>query len=105
VISLISLFVRGGGEISPVSRYGRWYARGSYSDRLRTIIAVALVVLFLLARFAIPGLATLFVGMNAPILFLAFLLFLAWPEGAMHDKRIAVAIMAVVLILLFLHIL
>jgi hypothetical protein len=91
--------------MSPASRYGRWYARGSYSDRFRTIIAVALVVLFLLAKFAIPGLATLFVGMNVPVLFLAFLLFLGWPEGAMHDKRIAVAIMAVVLILMLLHIL
>lgn len=91
--------------MSPVSRYGRIYARGSYFDRFRTIIAVALVVLYLLAKFAIPGLATLFIGMNVPILFLAFLLFLGWPEGAMQDKRIAVGIMLVVLILLFLHIL
>ena len=91
--------------MSPVSRYGRWYARGSYSDRVRTIIAVALVVLFLLAKFALPGLAALFVGINVPILFLLFLLFLGWPVGAMHDKRIAVVIMAVVLVLLLLHIL
>jgi len=91
--------------MSPVSRYGRWYARGSYSDRVRTIIAVALVVLFLLAKFVVPSLAALFVGMNVPILFLLFLLFLAWPVGAMHDKRIAVAVMAVVLVLLLLHIL
>ena len=91
--------------MSRVSRYGRWYARGAYGERLRTIIAVALVVLFLLAKFAIPGLAALFVGMNVPVLFVAFLLFLAWPVGAMHDKRIATAIMAVVLILMLLHIL
>jgi hypothetical protein len=87
------------------SRYGRLYSRGSYSDRVRTIIAVVLVALFLLAKFAAPGLAGLFVGMNVPLLFLAFLLFLGWPIGAMKDKRIAVGIMAVVLILMFLHIL
>jgi hypothetical protein len=86
-------------------RYGRLYSRGSYSDRARTIVAVGLVALFLLAKFAAPGLAGLFVGMNVPILFLAFVLFLAWPVGAMHDKRIAVGIMAGVLILMFLHIL
>lgn len=91
--------------MSRVSRYGRWYARGAYGERLRTIIAVALVVLFLLAKFAIPGLAALFVGMNVPVLFVAFLLFLAWPVGAMHDKRVATAIMAVVLILMLVHIL
>ena len=91
--------------MSPVSRYGRGYARGSYFDRFRTIIAVALVVLFLLAKFAIPGLAGLFVGMNVPLLVVLFLLFLAWPEGAMHDKRIAVGVMVVFLLLLFFHIL
>jgi hypothetical protein len=91
--------------MSRVSRYGRLYSPGSYSDRVRTIIAVALVALYLLARFAVPGLAGLFVGMNVPVLFVAFLLFLGWPVGAMHDKRIAVGIMVVVLILLFLHIL
>jgi hypothetical protein len=90
--------------MSPVSRYGRWYARGSYSDRLRTILAVAIVVLYLLARVAVPGLASLFVGMSVPFLVLIFLLFLAWPQGAMHDKRIAVGVMAVFLILLALHI-
>ena len=66
--------------MSPVSRYGRLYSRGAYSDRLRTILAVAIVVLL-------------------------FLLFLGWPEGAMHDKRIAVGVMTVFLILLALHIL
>lgn len=91
--------------MSRVSRYGRWYARGAYGERLRTIIAVALVVLFLIAKFTSPGLAALFVGMNVPVLFVAFLLFLAWPVGAMHDKRIATAIMAVVLILMLAHIL
>ena len=91
--------------MSPVSRYGRFYARGSYNDRVRTIIAVVLIVLYLLAKFAIPGLAGLFIGMNVPILFLLFLLFLGWPEGAMHDKRIAVGIMVVFLLLLFFHIL
>jgi hypothetical protein len=90
--------------MSPVSRYGRLYARGSYSARTRTIIAVALVVLYLLAKFAVPGLLGLFVGMNVPILFLLFLLVLGWPEGAMHDKRIAVGIMAVFLLLLFFHV-
>jgi hypothetical protein len=89
----------------PISRYGRVYARGSYSDRVRTIIAVVLVALLVLARFAIPSLAGLFVGMNVPVLFVAFLLFLAWPEGAMHDKRIAVGVMLVALLLMFLHIL
>jgi hypothetical protein len=91
--------------MSPVSRYGRLYARGSYYTRVRTIIAVALIVLYLLAKFAIPGLAGLFIGMNVPLLFVVFLLFLAWPEGAMHDKRIAVGIMVVFLLLLFFHIL
>jgi hypothetical protein len=91
--------------MSPVSRYGRLYARGSYSDRLRTIVAVAIVVLYFLARVAAPGLAGLFIGMNVPFLVLLFLLFLAWPQGAMHDKRIAVGVMAVFLILLALHVL
>jgi hypothetical protein len=50
--------------MSPVSRYGRLYARGAYYTRVRTIIAVAL-----------------------------------------HDKRIAVGIMVVFLLLLFFHIL
>lgn len=90
--------------MSPVSRYGRVYARGSYFDRVRTIIAVALVVLYLLAKFAMPSLAGLFLGMNVPVLVVLFLLFLGWPEGAMHDKRIAVAIMLVFLLLLFFHI-
>ncbi len=91
--------------MSPRSRYGRWYARGAYSSRTRTIIAVALVVLYLLAKFAVPGLMSLFVGMSVPYLFLIFLLFLGWPEGAMHDKRIAVGVMTVFLVLLALHIL
>jgi hypothetical protein len=91
--------------MSPVSRYGRVYARGSYYDRARTIIAVALVVLYLLAKFAMPGLLGLFLGMNAPVLIVLFLLVLGWPEGAMQDKRIAVGIMAVFLLLLFFHIL
>ena len=91
--------------MSPISRYGRVYSRGAYSDRFRTIIAVALVVLYLLAKFVVPGLAGLFLGMNVPILILAFLLFLAWPEGAMHDKRIAVGVMVVFLLLLLFHIL
>ena len=86
--------------MSPVSRYGRLYSRGAYSDRLRTIIAVALVVLYLLAKFAIPGLTGLFTGVSVP-----FLLFLGWPEGAMQDKRTAVGVMAVFLVLLALHIL
>ena len=90
--------------MSPISRYGRAYARGAYSDRFRTIIAVVLVVLYLMAKFIVPGLAGLFLGMNVPILVLAFLLFLAWPVGAMHDKRIAVGIMVVFLLLLFFHI-
>ncbi len=91
--------------MSPVSRYGRLYARGSYAERFRTIIAAVLIVLYLLAKFAIPGLAGLFIGMNVPVLFLVFLLFLGWPEGAMHDKRIAVGLMVVFLLLLFFHIL
>ena len=90
--------------MSPVSRYGRWYGRGAYSDRFRTIIAVALIVLFLLAKLAVPSLAAIFVGMNVPVIFVAFLLFLGWPEGAMHDKRIAVAIMVVFMLLLLFHI-
>jgi hypothetical protein len=91
--------------MSPVSRYGRLYSRGAYSDRARTIIAVALVVLYVLAKFALPGLFVLFAGMPVPFLVLLFLLFLAWPVGAMQDKRIAVGVMAVFLILLALHIL
>ena len=91
--------------MSPISRYGRVYSRGYYFSRARTIIAVALVALYLLAKFAAPGLAGLFAGMQVPFLFLAFLLFLGWPEGAMEDKRIAVGIMVVFLILLALHIL
>ena len=91
--------------MSPVSRYGRLYSRGAYSDRLRTIIAVALVVLYLLAKFAIPGLTGLFTGVSVPFLVLLFLLFLGWPEGAMQDKRTAVGVMAVFLVLLALHIL
>jgi hypothetical protein len=90
--------------MSPVSRYGRIYARGSYFDRFRTIIAVVLVVLYLMAKFIVPGMAGLFLGMNVPVLVVAFLLFLGWPEGAMHDKRIAVGIMVVFLLLLFFHI-
>jgi hypothetical protein len=90
--------------MSPVSRYGRVYARGSYSDRVRTIIAVALVVLYLLAKFAVPGLMGLFLGMNVPVLVVLFLLFLGWPVGAMHDKRIAVGVMVVFLLLLFFHV-
>lgn len=90
--------------MSPISRYGRAYARGSYYDRVRTIIAVLLIVLYLMAKFIVPGLAGLFLGMNVPVLILAFLLFLAWPEGAMHDKRIAVGVMVVFLLLLFFHI-
>jgi hypothetical protein len=86
------------------SRYGGFYSRGSYSERVRTIVAVVLVVLFLLAKFAIPGLDRLFLGMQVPYLVLLFLLFLGWPIGAMHDKRIAVGIMAVFLLLLALHI-
>lgn len=86
------------------SRYGHWYARGSYGDRARTIVAVALVVLYLLAKFVFAGLGGLFIGMQVPYLALAFLLFLAWPIGAMHDKRIAVGVMAVFLLLLALHI-
>lgn len=87
------------------SRYGRWYARGSYFDRARTIAAVALVVVFLLAKFVVPGLARIFVGMEVPYLFLGFLLFLAWPVGAMQDKRIATVIVAIFLLLLALHVL
>jgi hypothetical protein len=86
------------------SRYGRPYWTGSYFDRGRTIAAVALVVLYLLARFLVPGLATLFVGMQVPFLVLAFLLFLAWPVGAMEDKRIATVIMVAFLLLLALHV-
>jgi len=89
----------------PVSRYGRLYSRGAYSDRLRTIIAVALVVLYLLAKFVVPGLVGLFTGVSVPFIVLVFLLFLAWPEGAMQDKRIAVVVMAVFLVLLALHVL
>jgi hypothetical protein len=87
------------------SRYGGWYARGSYGDRARTIVAVALVVLFLIAKFILPGLQALFIGMQVPYLFLIVLLFLAWPIGAMQDKRIAVGIVGVFLLLLALHIL
>lgn len=87
------------------SRYGRLYFRGAYNERARTIIAVALVVLYLVARFVIPGLGQLFIGMHVPYLVLAFLLVLGWPIGAMHDKRIAVGIMTVFLLLLALHIL
>jgi hypothetical protein len=87
------------------SRYGRWYARGSYNERARTIVAVVLVVLYLLARFVFPGLGGLFIGMQVPYLVLAFLLFLGWPIGAMQDKRIAVGIMAVFLVLVALHVL
>jgi hypothetical protein len=86
------------------SRYHHAFARGSYSARARTIAAVALVVLYLLAKFVFPGLGALFIGMQAPYLVLAFLLFLAWPVGAMHDKRIAVGIMGAFLLLLALHI-
>ena len=92
-------------SLRPVSRSGRVYARGSYTDRVRTIVAVLLVVLYLLAKFAAPRLATLFVGMNVPVLFVVFLLFLGWPEGAMHDKRIAVGVMTAFLLLLFFHVL
>jgi len=87
-----------------VSRYGRFYARGSYSERFRTILAVLLVVLYILAKFVMPSIAGLFIGMNVPVLIVAFLLFLAWPVGAMHDKRVAVGIMVVFLLLLFFHI-
>lgn len=86
--------------MSPRSRYGGWYSRGSYSDRFRTIIAVAIAVLFLLARFAVAGLDRLFVGMQVPFVVLIFLLFLAWPVGAMEDKRIATGIMTVFLLFL-----
>ncbi|HKA11539.1 MAG TPA: hypothetical protein VKI99_13855 [Candidatus Dormibacteraeota bacterium] len=85
-------------------RYRHVYMRGSYGDRARTIAAAALVVLYLLARFVFPGLGALFVGMQVPYLLLALLLFLAWPVGAMHDKRIAVAILGAFLLLLALHI-
>jgi hypothetical protein len=88
----------------PRSRSGYWYSRGAYTERVRTILAVALVVLYLLAKFVVPGLATLLIGMQVPFLVLAFLLFLAWPIGAMRDKRIAVIIMAIFLLLLALHI-
>ena len=91
--------------MSPISRYGRVYARGSYYDRVRTIIAVVLIVLYLLAKFAMPGLLGLFTGVGVPFLFIAFLLFLAWPQGAMQDKRIAVAIMTIFLLLLAVHLL
>lgn len=67
-------------------------------------MAVALVVLYLLAKFVFPGLGALFIGMQVPYLVLAFLLFLAWPVGAMHDKRIAVGITGAFLLLLALHI-
>jgi hypothetical protein len=86
-------------------RYGGLYARGSYNERARTIIAIALVILYLLAKFLLPGLGRLLIGMQVPYLVLAFLLFLGWPIGAMHDKRIAVGIMAVFLLLLALHVL
>jgi hypothetical protein len=87
------------------SRYGRWYGRGAYADRVRTIIAVALVLLYLLAKFVVPSLGGLFVGMHVPFLVLAVLLFLAWPVGSMHDKRIATMIVGVFLLLLALGIL
>ncbi|HKA48777.1 MAG TPA: hypothetical protein VKK19_04190 [Candidatus Dormibacteraeota bacterium] len=86
------------------SRYRNWYVRGAYGDRARTIVAAALVVLYLLAKFVFPGLGALFVGMQVPYLLLALLLFLAWPVGAMHDKRIAVAILGAFVLLLALHI-
>lgn len=88
-----------------VSRYGRWYDRGAYGDRLRTGIAVLLVVLYLLAKFLVPSLFRLFIGMEVPYLFILLLLFLGWPLGAMHDKRIAVVIMGVFLLLVALHVL
>ena len=88
----------------PRSRYDRWYARGAYAERARTIVAVALVVLYLLARFVLPGLDRLLMGMSVPYLILLFLLVLAWPVGAMHDKRIATAIMGVFLLLVALHV-
>lgn len=91
--------------MSPLSRYNRWYSRGSYNDRLRTIVVAALIVLYLLAKFFIPGLEALLIGMQVPYLALAVLLFLAWPVGAIHDKRIATVVMAVFLLLLALHIL
>lgn len=87
-----------------VSRYGRFYSAGSYYDRFRTILAVILIALYILAKFAMPALAGLFIGMNVPVLIVAFLLFLGWPVGAMHDKRVAVGIMVVFLLLLFFHI-
>jgi len=86
------------------SRYHHTYLRGSYGDRARTIAAAALVVLYLLARFLFPGLGALFVGMQVPYLLLALLLFLAWPIGAMHDKRIAVGILGAFVLLLALHV-
>jgi hypothetical protein len=88
-----------------VSRYGRWYDRGAYGDRLRTGVAVLLIVLYLLAKFLVPSLLRLFMGMEVPYLFILLLLFLAWPVGAMHDKRIATVITGVFLLLLALHIL
>ncbi len=91
--------------MSPVSRYGRWYRRGSYSDRIRTILAVAIVVVYLLAKSLVPGLSGLLIGMQVPFLVVAFLLFLAWPVGAIHDKRIATVIMLIFLALLALRIL
>jgi hypothetical protein len=91
--------------MSPVSRYGRWYRRGSYSDRIRTILAVAIVVVYLLAKSLVPGLSGLLIGMQVPFLVVAFLLFLAWPVGAIHDKRIATATMLIFLALLALRIL
>ncbi len=87
------------------SRYGRFYARGAYSDMVRTGAAVALILIYLLAKYALPGLMALFVGMGIPYLFVIFLLVLAWPIGAMHDKRVAVGIMAIFLLLVALHIL
>jgi len=88
----------------PRSRYGRWYARGAYAGRARTIAAVVLVVLYLLARFVAPGLDRLLMGMSVPYLILLFLLVLAWPVGAMHDKRIATVIMGILLLLIALHV-
>jgi hypothetical protein len=87
------------------SRYGRFYSRGAHGDMVRTAVAVVLVLLFLLAKYALPGLMAFFVGMSVPYLLIIFLLVLGWPIGAMHDKRVAVGIMAVFLLLLALHIL
>ena len=91
--------------MSPTSRYNHWYRRGSYNEHLRTIIVAALIVLFLLAKFVVPGLSALFIGMQVPYLALLVLLFLAWPIGAMHDKRIATGLMGAFLLLLALHVL